>query len=137
MGREIKRVPLNFSWPLNKVWAGYLLKCCINNCDDCKLAGELMGYKLNDCGCPNYPKFDPPKGDGYQLWETISEGSPITPVFATPEKLAKWLVGNDTSITKDCDYEGWLKFINGPGWAVSGVLTDKGFQSGVAALNND
>ena len=24
MGRELKRVPLDFQWPLNKVWAGFL-----------------------------------------------------------------------------------------------------------------
>lgn len=25
MGREVKRVPLNFEWPIGKVWEGYLL----------------------------------------------------------------------------------------------------------------
>lgn len=30
---------------------------------------------------------DPPTGDGYQMWETTSEGSPKTPVFATLEEL--------------------------------------------------
>lgn len=30
----------------------------------------------------------PPAGDGWQLWEDTTEGSPITPVFATPEELS-------------------------------------------------
>lgn len=30
---------------------------------------------------------DPPTGEGWQLWETVSEGSPVSPVFATAEEL--------------------------------------------------
>jgi hypothetical protein len=50
---------------------------------------------------------EPPSGDGYQLWETVSEGSPISPVFATPEELADWLAipenqkGVDKGTTRD------------------------------------
>ena len=36
---------------------------------------------------------EPPEGDGYQVWETVSEGSPISPVFATSEQMVAWLVG--------------------------------------------
>lgn len=35
---------------------------------------------------------NPPSGEGWQIWETVSEGSPITPVFATAEELADWCV---------------------------------------------
>lgn len=35
---------------------------------------------------------DPPAGDGYQVWETVSEGSPISPVFATADAMVDWLV---------------------------------------------
>jgi hypothetical protein len=31
-----------------------------------------------------------PTGDGWQLWETTSEGSPVSPVFETAEALAGW-----------------------------------------------
>lgn len=34
--------------------------------------------------------FEPPTGDGWQLWETVSEGSPTSPVFTTAEELATW-----------------------------------------------
>jgi len=66
----------------------------------------------------------PPSGEGYQLWETVSEGSPISPVFATPEELADWLAvyenqkGTDKGTTRD----QWLQFIQGPGWAPSMVV---------------
>lgn len=39
---------------------------------------------------------EPPEGDGWQLWETTSEGSPISPVFATAEELADWCADNAT-----------------------------------------
>lgn len=42
----------------------------------------------------NWESEDPPFGEGYQLWETFSEGSPISPVFKTPEELADWLVSS-------------------------------------------
>jgi hypothetical protein len=41
-------------------------------------------------------RYDPPEGEGYQLWETTTEGSPVSPVFATIEELAEWCAGNAT-----------------------------------------
>ncbi len=35
---------------------------------------------------------DPPTGEGWQLWETTSEGSPISPVFTTRERFVDYLV---------------------------------------------
>jgi hypothetical protein len=43
-------------------------------------SGELK--KLHDEWQPD----DPPTGDGYQLWDTVTEG-PITPVFLTLDQL--------------------------------------------------
>lgn len=39
---------------------------------------------------------EPPIGEGWQLWETVSEGSPISPVFGTAGKLAGWCAENAT-----------------------------------------
>lgn len=50
---------------------------------------------------------EPPAGDGWQIWETVSEGSPITPVFPTKEALIDYLVeGGD----------GWDRRRNAGGW---------------------
>ncbi len=74
----------------------------------------------------------PDPGAGYQMWQTTGD-RPYTPVFATAEELAEYCANNpfsslDGGITK----EQWLKFINGPGWAATGVYTpDGGLQSGV------
>ena len=36
-------------------------------------------------------RTDPPEGDGWQVWQTVGEGSPITPVFPTAETLVDYL----------------------------------------------
>lgn len=196
MGREIKRVPIDFDWPRDKVWQGYLMpdnlepapcpegEACCNgvtparawvaeiadltlmlddDLDDQRrgrplhpyfasvhgyssrprpsvdirefgtgLAGREASWLGHDAcdgwratekliaaagldpetwgvcpGCGGrasveaYPgqraeadawtATDPPTGAGWQLWETTSEGSPISPVFPTAEGLAQWL----------------------------------------------
>lgn len=40
---------------------------------------------------------DPPTGDGYQLWETCSDGSPVSPVFATLDELCAYAADNCTT----------------------------------------
>ena len=111
MGRELKRVPLDFDWPLHKIWYGYLINQCFdgNDCDDCKHYAKLKNLKFKDYGCPDF-EFDPPKGDGYQLWETTSEGSPISPVFKTIEALAKYCEKECTVYGSDkLSYDEWLE----------------------------
>jgi hypothetical protein len=71
----------------------------------------------------------------YMMYETTSEGTPISPAFATPEDLARWLAdtgassfGNDTAT-----YEQWLNVCKGE-FAPSAVFTtETGLISGVAA----
>lgn len=41
-----------------------------------------------------WEKTEPPTGDGFQLWETTSEGSPVSPVFASIEALCEWCADN-------------------------------------------
>lgn len=47
---------------------------------------------------------EPPVGAGYQMWESTSEGSPISPVFASEDTLAGWLAEHMTGV----GYSGWL-----------------------------
>lgn len=58
--------------------------------------------------------YEPPAGDGWQLWETTSEGSPISPVFPTAEELAEWAAENATVFAGiKMSYEEWLSgFVN-------------------------
>lgn len=45
----------------------------------------------------NWTETDPPAGEGFQLWETTSEGSPISPVFATLDELCSYAATNCTT----------------------------------------
>ncbi len=166
MGREIRRVPLDFDWPLEKVWDGFVnphYRPCRAGCEGgysatyralarhvnalvwdravqtdpqyAKVAAFLVardarpgpfGHDSIDawsavkrlgemaelpegwdtcqiCGGEGldpaareayeaWSETDPPAGEGWQMWETVSEGSPVSPVFATADALVDWLV---------------------------------------------
>lgn len=80
----------------------------------------------------------PPAGEGYQLWSTTTEGTPMTPVFATPQELAHYCADTGVSSfgSETADYATWLKFIQGPGWAPSAVMQGGVMESGVAAMTH-
>jgi hypothetical protein len=102
-------------------------------CSACKGEGHMWTSPEAKQTAEDWKETEPPAGDGYQIWETVSEGSPVSPVFATPEELAAWMVANDTSTTKDTSYDSWLKWINGPGWSFSCAVIDGEFKDGVQA----
>lgn len=221
MGREVKRVPVGFDWPLNKVWSGYLMPDTMDlpTCGDCAGDGytpearaiantfysfqtgdsrlswsdkigqaevdnllaegrlktwqggrwqslpltaaqvnrsnrdggalaayghdainqhilvrfrcERLGIEVRCATChghgdigtdeqraaiDEWERTEPPTGEGWQVWETVSEGSPITPVFATREEL----VGHLVSVM------GWrpdaAETFTSDGWAPSLVM---------------
>lgn len=69
-----------------------------------------------------------------QMYETCSEGTPISPVMETPEELARWLVDNNASAFggEGASYEAWLRVCLG-GDAPSAVMMDGKLTSGVEA----
>lgn len=71
----------------------------------------------------------------FMMYEDTSEGTPISPAFATAEELARWLVDTGASAFADmtATYEQWLSTIR-RGSAISAVMTSAGMVSGVAAL---
>lgn len=105
-----------------------------HTCSTCKGTGEDPTDKATARLRDRWKETEPPVGDGYQLWETVSEGAPVSPVFATPEALATWLAEHQSGIHKTT-YEGWLQFINGPGWAPSMMVSQQhGVESGVESV---
>jgi hypothetical protein len=107
-------------------------------CKECKGKGYIWKSKEAMRYHNAWRSKEPPTGDGYQIWETVSEGSPVSPVFATPEELARWMVvpGNDTSVSKGTTYEQWMGFLK-VGWAPSGYSdSEHGFQDGVRAIGD-
>lgn len=59
-------------------------------CSLCRGEGRIWQSRqikrLHDAWKPR----NPPRGPGYQLWETTSEGSPVSPVFETLDALCAW-----------------------------------------------
>lgn len=48
MGRELKRVPLDFKWPLNKIWEGFINPHC-KKCAKCDGTGRTTAHeRLSD-----------------------------------------------------------------------------------------
>lgn len=184
MGRILKRVPLDFDYPLSKTWKGYLnpyyVECpycragwsnaywelheLIQNliwkkkenkeliqitsylcgrsskdrifghdsidisqavrklgrlakldkewirCKECNGSGIDKEYqKLYD----EWKEYDPPKGEGVQLWSNTGEGMPISPVFETLEKLCEWAEINATTFASyKATKEEWFKMLS-------------------------
>ncbi len=81
------------------------------------------------------PDFPAGTATHLMMYETTSEGTPISPAFATPEELARWLADNNASAFggTGASYEQWLNVARG-GWAPSMVMSAAGPQSGVAAM---
>lgn len=81
------------------------------------------------------PSWTEEEADHLMMYENTSEGTPISPVFKTAEKLARWLADNRASAFAHmpATYEQWLTTI-GLGSAPSAVITYGGpMISGVAA----
>jgi len=143
MGREVKRIHLDwdfFEREEQGTWKGYIMDPI-----KCLLCGG-SGKNLKGKTCPQcdgeekvYPQVEPPKyyewnkkDFGYQIWQDVSEGGPVSPVFKKPEDLAKWMVENDTSITRGTTYEAWLKMIKEMGGCPSMIgMLGKGIKSGM------
>lgn len=101
-----------------------------DRCGDCDGRGIPVA---NQEACDAWEESDPPEGDGWQVWETVTEGSPITPVFATGDELIEHLVTLGDGSSRTYSREGATAFVKGAGWAPSGVITGGKMYSGIDA----
>lgn len=135
MGRELKRVALDFDWPLNIVWRGYICPYESQRCDLCRGTGDRDGVDCSLCKGEGViwfsdkikelddrwwqdERYDPPVGEGYQLWEDVTEGSPISPVFSTEDEFVSYLVeqGYSEKAAREFVRIGWtpsMAFVGG------------------------
>lgn len=100
-------------------------------CELCDGSGSIWQSKEAKAAYEEWEREDPPAGDAYQIWETVSAGSPISPPFLKPEDLADWMVNNDHSITADTTAEEWVRFILRGGSAPSMAGSSGHIMSGV------
>jgi hypothetical protein len=80
-------------------------------CECCNGDGEIWFSDEIKELAENWEGYEPPMGDGYQMWENTSEGSPQSPVFETLDELCDWctenasIFGTNNFVSK----ETWLK----------------------------
>jgi len=131
MGRQVKRVPMDFYFPIGASWADAEYD---KHCATCPKEDH------DDCDWPHMDGV--PEGEGWQLWQTVSDG-PISPVFATADELIDWMCQPVPKQTQDKrSYvsgnraypdmpwdQGWRREIAEPfvkccGWAPSMVVAN-------------
>jgi hypothetical protein len=107
-------------------------------CPTCKgrecIAAEEE-WDAEEAASEAWKPIDPPEGDGWQLWETVSEGSPISPVLDSAEALAQWMTENKCTVDGPMrSYEAALAFVRA-GWAPSFMATSEhGVEDGTSFI---
>lgn len=91
-----------------------------DTCRACEGHGSTEAYEGQRAEAEAWEQTEPPAGEGWQLWETVSEGSPISRVFETAEALAEWMSSPDynwgISNGSGLSYANALAFVQA-GWA--------------------
>jgi hypothetical protein len=144
MGREVRRVPASWEHPqdehgnyipMHEHAPEYSVGVLEEGIRDGWLREEFPHTSVSIM--PNWWDED---RTHYQMYEDVTEGTPISPVMESPEALARWLADNNASAFADmtASYEQWLKMITGPGVVCSGILNASSgeMKSGVAALSD-
>ena len=82
-------------------------------CPACHGAGEFWQTPEIEAAAEAWTGVDPPSGDGYQLWETTSEGSPVSPVFAGLDDLCEWAAEHATTFgTSTATAADWKRMLS-------------------------
>lgn len=71
MGREVRKVPASWQHPTDEE-NGWLIPLD---------TGDMPQWKPGEANC-------------FQMYENVTEGTPISPVMDSPEALAQWLADN-------------------------------------------
>lgn len=75
--------------------------------------GKWIQFKLKR-QYENWKQYEPPHGEGFQLWENTSEGSPMTPVFKTILELCEFCENGKISVFggETATKERWLQMLD-------------------------
>ena len=147
MGREVRRVPADWQHPKDELTGHHKPLFDGDYEVDAKEFLEMANTKslqeaLEYMGCPDredyMPSWPEDQRTHLMMYETCSEGTPISPAFETPEELARWLTDNEASPFggSTASYEGWLRVARG-GFACSAVISNGAMTSGVDGLSDN
>lgn len=101
-------------------------------CPQCQGHGSVEAYPGQRAAAEAWEPTEPPSGEGWQLWETVTEGSPISPVFPDAEELAQWLTTPAAcwgTMRQPMTIEQARGFV-GAGWAPSMIGDASGIHDG-------
>lgn len=99
-------------------------------CEHCDGDGEVWRTEADRIAAEAWEETEPPSGEGWQVWETVSEGSPASPVFATSADLMGWLVEQGHS------HQAAERFIE-VAWVPSLVVSGGRVRQGIDVLAAD
>lgn len=111
------------------------------SCEHCGGTGEHEKYPGQRAERHAWESTEPPTGDGWQMWETVSEGSPVSPVFPDAEGLAQWLTTPDGGkmagpSRRPMSIEQARGFV-AAGWAPSFIGNAGGLHDGASYVGTD
>lgn len=106
-------------------------------CEHCGGTGDVFRDDEHRQAYEDWEPTEPPEGTAWQMWETTSEGSPISPPCETASTLAKWLARTGASAFADdtATEQEWLTMIDAGSSVMSAVMVDGVMISGVAAVS--
>lgn len=157
MGRELRMVPKDWEHPTDEngrlipmFGSGYADALAEwNSLNDKWTRGEFPSYADDEDRKKSFSEWygDQPKSCHYMpdwpdsekthfmMYEDTSEGTPISPAFATAEELAHWLADTGASSfgRSTATFEQWMATIDRK-WAPSMIMDSSGLRSGVEAM---
>ena len=117
MGRELRRVPANWEHPRDENGSYIPMNKHFPYSKEEIAEGICDGWLENsppDYGCAIMPQWwSEADRTHYQMYESTSEGTPISPVMESAESLASWLAENNVAVFANIktNYEEWLAII--------------------------
>ncbi len=130
MGREIRRVPPTWEHPKDERGhyraiydTDYETRSAEWESEYAEFVALTPEQRQEEYGCVHYWQYDPPPNEdyyrtekwtpeqatAYQIYETVTEGTPVSPVFAILDELVQWLVeqGYSEKAAKGFAESGW------------------------------
>ena len=107
--RQARRVPLQWRHPMQRTWLGRDEFVPLFPRTAKRHHNPLLAF---DSFMPDWESVAEEKM-GFQLFETQTAGTPVSPIFETEEALAAWLAGRELGLVADvpATKEEWLEVI--------------------------
>jgi hypothetical protein len=141
MGREVRKVPVSWEHPRNDKGKYIPMHEHFPYNEEEIKEGLRDGWLKDEppnYGCDVMPQWPVAERTHYQMYEDTTEGTPVSPVMDTPEKLARWLADNGASAfaSQTASYEAWLSMIKRGSVPSAMIVPGKGVISGVEGMED-